>query len=164
MTGKDNGPGKLTGGFSDEQRRLLEHTLKEVEQRVVWEALKSLKIYLGVATLGTLVLLGVLGFLTFGGIRSSIVSAAADSLAGSTEINNEVAKKASEMHGRSARLIERSKELATSLEEAEAHIAAFSVTRLDEIHDMIKQIKEDLESLETKEEGQEPARDGLRRK
>jgi hypothetical protein len=136
-----------------EQRRLLSETLKQVEWQLFLRTLKRLKAYLVVAG-GIITLSGVVSFTAiFSGIRSGVVEAVAVRLAGDTAIKKQVVEDAAMRIEAATNLVRKSQALAASLDKESVRLTATLTFKLDEIHEMLGQIKEDLEDLGAETDG-----------
>ena len=146
VTGKKN---NITADLTERQLHLLNETLNQVEMKLFLGTLKRLRIYIAL-TVGVLT---VFGALTLTGIRSDAVEAIALKIAGNTDVKRQVIEEATNRIETATGLIKKSQELATSLEKENARLAITLTTKLEEIHGMLAQIKEDLKDLDAKTDG-----------
>lgn len=153
MTNKNDEKHQSTSDLTTEQQHLLSETLNQVEVKLFLEVLKRLRVYLVVTASFVTLLLTLLGAFTFTGIRSTVVESVASRLSDDTDVKRQVVENAAINIETATGLVAKCGEFATRLEREDARLTATLATELEEIHGMLKQIREDLQDLGDKPDG-----------
>ena len=131
--------------LSEEEKRLLAKSLKELEDRLFHKVLARFRNYL-LATLG---ILTVGGIVTFAGMRSSIESIVASKLYNDPAIQERVVQKSLSQLEDVEKVIERAKTLTKEIELAQMEANLIVEDNLDTVRVRVEQLLHDLQELRT---------------
>ena len=140
---------EIMADLTEDQKRLLSETLSQMETALFLRTLRKLKIYIAL----TLGILTVFGAFSITGIRSAVIDKAAEMISSNQEIKKQVKEDIVKKIESASELVQKSRELITSMDTENARLTATLPIKLDEIHEMISQIKEDLKKLKTNTDG-----------
>lgn len=128
--------GGVLAELSAVEHAVLAKALKRVESEVFHAALRRISAFFAVVA----VLLTIAGLIGFSSLWSGVETRAAEKMANDSDMRDKVQKRVMER-------IQGLQQLSADLEKENARAAGSLVSDLEEIHEMIKQVKDDIVKL-----------------